>query len=210
MQVPEIWDERQISLGMERYRGNVNLLGQYVDGVVSRFVMGQDMRTMEVRSRFLETFNKHAAIARESYKWHRYLQGGRAKLEEDLEDMRLEIQIQQARHELSGTRGDPELIELRKRVQRVEAMLQIAHTEKAIADLNRPDPLPPSAPPPAPSASEVRQRQRVELDARVKHVREVIRITQADPTLDEEQKQRKLNSLDEKLAQLHEEQTSLL
>jgi len=58
MQLPAVWDERQITLGMERYRGDRNLLGQYVDGIVARFVMHQDMHTMEVRTRFLETFNR--------------------------------------------------------------------------------------------------------------------------------------------------------
>jgi len=207
MQLPEVWDEQQISVGMERYRGDGNLLGQYIDGVVSRFVMGQDMRTMEVRSKFLETFNRHAAIARESYKWHRYLKGGRAKLEEDLEDMRLEIQLQQTKNELDGVKVDPELVELQKKAHRVELMLQIAQNEKAIADLNKPDAPPP---PRGPSANEIRERRKATLDAREKEVRETIRLTKADPTLDEEQKQRKLNSLDEKLAELHEEQTSLL
>jgi hypothetical protein len=39
--VPTVWNEREVSLGIERYRGNENLLGRYVDGIMSRFVTGQ-------------------------------------------------------------------------------------------------------------------------------------------------------------------------
>jgi hypothetical protein len=207
MQMPEVWNEGEISLGIERYRSNGNMLGRYVDGVVSRFVMGQDMRTMEVRSKFLETFNKHAEIARQSYKWHRYMKGGRAALEEDAEDLQAQVKLQKAKNELAGVKGDPELEELQKKAKRVELLLQIAQYEKSIADLNRPAPPPPPA---APSSSEVRQQQTKELDAREKRVREAMRITQADPTLSEEQKQRKLNALEEQLAEIHEEQAKLL
>ncbi len=209
MQLPEIWDERQITLGMDRYRGDKGLLGRYVDGIVNRFIMGQDMRTMGMRTQFLEGFNKYAAVARESYKWQRYLQGGRAALEEDLEDLRAEIRVQEARNELRGLQADPELFNLQRRMQRVETLLQIAHTEKAIADVNRPIPLPPPTPS-APSSAEIRKQKCVELEAREKNVREAIRLTEADPTLDEDLKQRRLNGLGEKLAQLHEEMTNLL
>jgi hypothetical protein len=209
MELPEVWDEQEIGLGLERYRGRAGLLGQYIDGIVSRFVMGQNMQTMEVRTRFLETFNKHATVARESYKWHRYLKGGRAKLEEDLEDMRLEIELQQRKNELDGAKADPELVELQKKARRVELLLQIAQSEKAIEDLNKPEPSPP-VPTPVRSAREIREQKRATLEAREKEVREAIRLTKVDPTLDEEQKQRKLNNLDEKLAQLHEELTDLL
>jgi hypothetical protein len=204
--MPEVWDEGEISLGIERYRSNGNVLGRYIDGVVSRFVMGQDMRTMEVRSKFLETFNRHAEIARQSYKWHRYMKGGRAALEEDAADLEAQIKLQKAKNDLAGTKTDPELEELQKKAKRVELQLQIAQSEKAIADLNKVA----SPPPEGPSAGEVREQERAELDAREMRVREAIRITEADPTLSEEQKQRKLNALEEQLAEIHEAQAKLL
>lgn len=207
MQLPEEWNEQQISLGMERYKGNAGLLGQYVDGIVSRFVMGQQAHTMEVRTKFLETFNRYATVSRESYKWKRYLEGGRAALEEDAEDLQAQIKLQLVKNELAGIAVDPELVELQKKSRRVELLLEIARTEKAIADLNKPDPPPPPQPP---SAKEIRDRKKATLAAREKEVRANIEATKADTSLDEEQKQRKLNALDEKLAELHGEQTDLL
>jgi hypothetical protein len=106
------------------------------------------------------------------------------------------------------TSRDPELAELQKKARRMELQLEIARTEKAIAELNKPElPMPASLPQPA---AETREQKRAKLAAREKQVREEIRITEADPTLSEEQKMRKLNGLEAKLAEIHEEQTALL
>ena len=90
--LPTLWDERLIGSALEKYKENPPVLSRYVDGIISRFVVGQEQRTMETRTRYLESFNKYAAIARESYKWHRYMKGGRAKLEEDAEDTKAELE----------------------------------------------------------------------------------------------------------------------
>jgi integrase len=135
------------------------------------------------------------------------VEGGRAKLEEDLEDLRVGIELQKAKNELDGAKADPELLELQKRARRLELSLEIARSEKAMADLNKPDPPPPPQPL---SGKEVRERKKVTLAAREKEVREAIQRTKDDPTFDEEQKQRMLNNLDEKLAEIHGEQADLL
>jgi len=201
MLIPEKWDEREISLGLERYKGNPNVLAKYLDGILSRFLAGQDKRTIERRAAFLESFNEYAAIARESYKWQRYMKGGRAKLEEDTEDAKAEAALRQAQ-------ADLDLVELDKELKRQEKLLQIEKLKREMAELNKATSASPSAQ--RPSASEARDQKRRDLNERENRVIEEMRITRANPTLSEEQKRRKLNALEDVLAQIHEEQAGLL
>jgi len=213
MSLPEKWDERQISLDIGRYRGDQGLLGKYIGGIMTRFVAGQDARTVEARLKFLQTFNKYSEVARESYRWQRYLQGGRATLEEDLEDINAQIKLAKAKNELEEVDGDQELAALQKEATRLAVMVEIARRKKEIADINKPDPpppLPPPPPPPRPSAAELRDKEKADLDASEKLVREQMRLVALDPTLSEEQKRRKLNALEERLAEIHEKQVQLL
>jgi hypothetical protein len=205
--LPSSWNEDEITRGMERYQQNRGLLSSYVDGIVSRFVMNQDIRTMQVRTQFLEQFNKSAAVAREAYKWQRYLQGGRAKDEEDAADLRAKLELEKARKELLGLTEDPELAEIQKQVDRLNLRLQLASVQKQIDDLNRPAVSPAPAPP---SQREIRERRQIVLAEREKEVRKAIRETDEDRTLEEDLKQRKLNGLYDKLSEVHEEQAKLL
>lgn len=197
--MPDQWNEARIAAGIQRYKHNPGMLSTYFEGIRQRYIMGQSQRTIEVRIRFLERFNEYAAIARESYKWQRYMKGGRAKLEEDVEDLKAEVAIKQVR-------ADLELAELDKEMKRHEKLLQIEKLKREIADLGRPAPEPPSRP----SASEVREQKRRDLKHREERVLEEMRITRINPTLSAEQKQRKLNGLEDQLAQIHEEQAALL
>lgn len=213
MSLPEKWDEHQITLDISRYRANQGLLTKYLGGITTRFVAGQDARTVEARLKFLQTFNKYSEVARESYRWQRYLQGGRATVEEDLEDINAQIKLTKAKTELEQMGGDQELAELQKEARHLEVQIEIARKKKELADINKPDPppaLPPPPPPLGPSAAEVRAKEKVELDSSEKQVREQIRIATADPTLSDEQKRRKLNALEERLAEIHEKQVQLL
>jgi hypothetical protein len=209
MILPAIWDEKEVSLGFTRYQDNPNMLGSYVSGIVSRFVVGQDTRTVQTRTAFLEQFNKFAEVARESYKWQRYMNGGRAKFEEDAEDAKAEGVFRRAQ-------ADLELGALDTDIQRHQKLLQIERLKRELDELNKPEPPPPpSAPLPLPSpprqtAAELREQQSRELDERESRVIEQMRITRANPTLSGEQKQRKLNALEDTLAQIHEEQARLL
>ncbi len=210
MESLEKWDEQQITLAIGRYRGDVNLLSKYIDGLVGRFVMGQDTHTMEVRTKFLQTFNKHAEVARESYKWQRYMQGGRAAQEEDLADLRAKIALQQAQNELAGASIDAELVKLQKQAKRLDVQIEIARSEKAIAELKKPDPPPPPPPQEGPTAEEVHARKKSALQAREKQIREEIAISKEDSSLEEDLKQRKLNGLYEKLTEIHDGLIELL
>jgi hypothetical protein len=203
MQLPAIWDEKEVGLGLMRYQKNPGLLSSYVSGIVSRFVIGQDTRTMTTRIAFLEQYNKLAEVARESYKWQRYMNGGRAKAEEDAEDAKAHASLRRAEAEL-------ELIELDTDIQRQEKRLQIERLKREIADLNKPAPSPPPPPPRGPSTAEIRAQDLRDLNERENTVIEAMRITRANPTLSEDQKQRKLNGLEDALAQIHEEQARLL
>jgi len=203
MLIPNAWNEHEIGLGLERYKSNPTMLGKYVEGIRSRFLIGQDKHTIETRAKFLDSFNKYAEIARESYRWHRYLKGGRAALEEDHADLEAQIKVQMSRNALDGLQTDPELIELQRRAARLEAQLVIARSQKALDDLKTP-------PPAAPTVSDTRQQQRRDLEQREEEVIKKIHQTDSDTTLGVELKARKLNGLNEKLAEIQEELTNLL
>jgi hypothetical protein len=205
IQLPALWDERQIGAAPEKYKDSPSVLSKYVDSILTRFVVGQEQRTMETRTRYLETFNKYAEIARESYKWHRYMTGGRAKLEEDAKDTKAEAVLREEQAKL-------ELLDLDADIQRARKELELKKLRKEIENVDKTTPPPPPAPAPPrqPSTSEVREQKRQSLNAREKRVRDEIQVTHSDPTLTEEQRQRKLNALEERLSEIHEEQMQLL
>jgi len=214
MKLPDSWDKQQIIRGVGRYLADTNLLVKYVDAVVTRFITGQDTRTMQSRIAFLEQLNAHTALSnkqaellRERYKWQRSLRDGRAEMEEDLEDMKVQIKIQEAKNQMAGVMVDQELIELQKKANRLEVEIEIARKKKTIADINKPDPPPPAAPP---TAAEITARKRTGLQASEKRIREEIEQTKNDLTLDDELKQRKLNGLYEKLTEIHDALIALL
>jgi hypothetical protein len=213
VEMPQSWDEQEIELGLERYKQSPNLLSTYVDGICSRFIMGQNMQTMQVRTKFMETFNKYAEVARESYKWQRTLKV-RAKIEEDIKDLELQLKLNRSQAGLDGLKDEAALRALEAERQQLEKRLQIEQIKKQTADLNKPDPPPP---PPPPSAKELREQlrreadeKRRELDERERVILRVMKETRVDPTLSKEQKQRKLNILEDELAETHEQQARLL
>jgi DnaJ-domain-containing protein 1 len=115
---------------------------------------------------------------------------------------------------LDGLKDEGELRALEAERQQLEKRLQIEQIKKQMADLNKPDPPPP---PPPPSAKELREQLRREadeirreLDEREREILRAIKETKADPTLSKEQKQRKLNMLEDQLAEIHEQQARLL
>jgi len=211
--LPDKWDEREIGLGLERYKGNTSLLGRYVDGITSRFIMGQQQRTMEVRAQYLNSFNKYAEIARESYKWQRILQGGRAKAEEDAADIHAQTHLAEAQIGFERAKTEMELLELEQARKKKEHELQIEKLKKEIEDIRKPPPPPPPPPPPEPtplSPSEARSIMRKDLVRREREVRAEMAATRADTELTEEQRQRKLNALEDKLAEIHEALAAIL
>jgi hypothetical protein len=205
MILPAIWNEKEVGLGLTRYQNNPGMLSSYVNGIVSRFVVGQDTRTMQARIAFLEQFNKFGEVARESYKWQRLMSGGRAKTEEDAEDAKAEFALRQVQSEL-------ELGALDTDIKRHEKRLQIERLKRELEELNKPAPPPPVhlPQPSAPSASQAREERLQEVNEQEKRILEEMRLTRANPTLDEDQKQRKLNALEDRLAQIHDEQAKLI
>jgi hypothetical protein len=105
-----------------------------------------------------------------------------------------------------------DLLDLDTDIERAKKLFELRRIQKQTEDLDKPAPLPLPAPEPPrqPSASEIREQNRQSLKLRERGVRAEIEITQSDPTLTEEQKQRKLNSLEERLSEIHEEQVQLL
>ena len=209
VQMPQSWNEHEIELGLERYKHSPNLLSRYIDGICSRFIINQKMQTMQVRTIFMETFNKYAEVARESYKWQRILKG-RAKIEEDIADIELQLKLNRSKAGLDGLKDEGELRALEAERQQLEKRLQIEIIKKQMADLNKPDPPPAPPAPSLPSAKELREQLRREADERERTILRAMRETKADRTLSKEQKQRKLNFYEDKLAEIHEEQAELL
>ncbi len=211
MHLPEVWNETEISIALNQYRDTTNVMGQYLDALATRFLIGQDIQTIEVRCRFLERFNGYAEVARKTYGWRRALL--RAVAEEDLKDILLQAQIQSGRNALEDAHRDPELRPLEQEAARGDVRVRIERNRKEIRDISKPDPPPPPpppAPPRPPTPEEIRAQERAKLDHREQEILDQIRQTMSDPNLDEEMRERKLNALYEKLAEIHDKQAALL
>lgn len=207
MKLPNTWNENQIASDVMRYQSEGGLLGQYIDGVVQRFVAGQQGQTLEARTKFLESFNRYAEVSRVAYKWQAYMTSGRAQMEEEIELLKVKIDKKKLEAQLGESEDkDPELTALQRRVAVLDLELRIAQSQKAIADVNRQPPEPPTPL----SARERRDMQRNSFLRREKAVRAEIAATEADTELPEDVRQRKLNALEEKLNEILDELVALL
>jgi len=196
------WDEPQVTMAVRSIatnRGSAAAMS-YLHGILDRFVYNQDGQTFRARSAFVktqieyvETLTKFEVTKREAQRTTR---------QEDIKDSQLEIQEQDITQalELGDLRHELEKENLRRQIE------EIRHARSSIGK----EPAAAPAPPPRPTADEVRSRKKTDLERRKKQVLDAIRTAKADPDLEEDQKQRTLNGLYEKLASIEEELIELL
>src|SRR6185503_2500231 len=63
--IPDQWDERQIQRVLESNKDQPNILTYYVRSIKERFITGQDVRTIQKRTVFLEAAIKNLQAQKE-------------------------------------------------------------------------------------------------------------------------------------------------
>jgi len=187
--LPAKWDEQEIAAAVGRMGEDRNAVLHYFEQVKRRFVDGQSTKTAEIRLAFLAKQNELVKLATDNYRLRR--EAVRAGVQEDVRDVEA---------------NTVDLAKLRIESERERLLAEIEEARYKRENIGK-APLPSPKPP---SASDSRERRKAELNDREKQVRDAIAVTRADPTLTEEQKQRKLNALEDRLAEIHEEQAKLL
>jgi hypothetical protein len=199
LQLPEDWNEREITFAIKKYRGS-NLLTKYIGHLFSRLIIGQETRTANRRIEFLRQFNEYAGVARESYKWQRVMAGGRAKQEEDALDLEVKLKIKTQEAALARAQGDLDQIGLDNEAKRLTKQLEIDRLQKQIAELQKPDYKPPER-----SQAEIKKENREKTERAIKDCEQKQKINKANTELSEESRRRIDNMLSKKLDALHEE-----
>jgi hypothetical protein len=204
MLAPKHWDELAITRDFEKFRNDSNpfkgALNYYVQQLITRFVEGQDGKTALSRAQFLERQNHLLKIGMENIQLKREVL--RANKKEDNNDLKLSIDAEVLKAEAS-------LQTLRHDLERESILTEIERKKHERSNIGKEPPPPPPAPK-QPSATEQREQGRRRLRSRINEIREEIRITEANPNTGEEQKQRFINILEDRIAGLEEEYAKLL
>ena len=168
-----------------------------ISGLLSRFADGQNAQTFTQRTAFLKTQIEYAETWTKLQVARR--EAERTEQREDIKDDKVGIDKKDVDHAL-------ELSDLKHELEKENLKRQLDEARYNRSKVGKEPP----PPPPPPSAKEVREMRRVELRATETSIREEMARTQADPLLTDEQRQRKMNALEDRLALVHEELAELL
>jgi len=205
MELMTTWDESKINRTVRSLvegRGTEAAMS-FLRGSLQRFVYNQNAQTFEKRSAFINTQIAFVESVTKLEVAKRQLL--RTPREENLKDDQLGVQEQNVDQTL-------ELNALRHELQREQLRHQIEETRYSRSNIGRPPPEPPAPEPlPLPRSPQQQREDRVEeLCTREAKLQDEIERTEADRRLTEDQRQRKLNALEDQLARVHEELAELL
>jgi hypothetical protein len=136
--LPKKWNEDTIAIHLEGYKDDQGLLSKYIGHLYTRFIKEQETKTAQKRIEFLETFNKYAAVARETYKWHRTLHGPRASREEDALDHAAEAEALRKQTEAEKAKAEYESVTLDRDITRLEKEIKKTELQNRLAELKNP------------------------------------------------------------------------
>ena len=187
----ETWDEKRLAMLFGRIKADEHLVLFYFNEVFGRFILGQETKTGEKRLAFLAQQNDFIRAFIENKEltgklgrvyWEQVTAGKRAKAEaERVED-------------------EDEVARIRLDAEKEEARLRAAEARKKREDLSKP-----SATPVTASPEQVQAAKKAEWDEKAERIRKEKRRVERDETLNEEERVRKLNYLDDKLEAAEEE-----
>ena len=202
MDVITRWDESQIKTAVHTtlVSQGVGAAQTLLSGILSRFVDGQNSQTFAQRTAFVQT--QIAYVKTWTELQVSVAEARRTAAKEGQKDKRLGIDDKAIDHDL-------ELSDLRHELEMESVREQIEEMKHKRNNIGKEPPITPP-PPPGPTAAERREQQKAALHAREKTVREEIEHAKSDQSLDEELRQRKLNSLYEKLTEIHDALIALL
>jgi len=199
MTIPQRWDEATITRDIQKYGPDKGLVTHYIQQLVSRFVDGVDGKTAISRKAFIEKQNELLKVGLENVRLRRQVL--RANQEEDNAD-------EKVRREGETLASESSLHQLKTDLERETILTEIERKRHERSNIGK-EPTPPPVQKKE-SAGEIRERERTRIKSRMREIREEIRLTEANPNLGEEEKQRFINMLEDRLAALEAEYAKLL
>jgi len=125
--IPDQWDERQIQRVLESNKDQPNILTYYVRSIKERFITGQDVRTIQKRTVFLEAAIKNLQAQKEGQRLLRELR--RLDTEEDSKD----LEVQWKKEDMLSTRGGyTELAQLDQEIEKKKRLVELAKLDRQL------------------------------------------------------------------------------
>lgn len=125
--IPDRWDERQIERVLETNRDQPNILTYYIDSIKERFITGQDIKTIQRRTAFLEASIKALTAQKEGQRLVRELH--RLQSEEDIKD----LEVDWKKEDMLTTRGGyTEIARLDQEIEKKKRLVELAKLDRQL------------------------------------------------------------------------------
>ncbi len=197
------WNEREISRELLKLQGKPSMLVHYVESVRQRFIERQDLKTAAVRIAFLEKQVNLLRLGNEYEALKNELALRRRGF--DNEVLKIDLENQNIRLGFADEAAERKIKELENERRRIEQELEVAKLRKELDAINNP-------PVPTPSLSKAEKDAQTmkELEEKIARVTEKIEKIEKYSVLSEDDKQRQVNQLRNRLFDLEERQNDLL
>jgi hypothetical protein len=192
MELPTTWSEPEVKRGLMRYAGDQSLLNAYVRGLMARFIDEADTKTADRRLDFLEKQSALFTGTIENYRlWRRV---GRVKHEEDAEDVKAKAleKAQERKNKLQA---------LEDQAKEEQLLTVIEEERKKREDLRKPVPVQVKSDDP----EERKERERKRIKDDLVKIQRDIEALDADGTMNQTQKRKMKNLLEDKQDRLFEQ-----
>ncbi len=195
---PTVWDEGQITRQLNVIQTQPNLLTLYVDQLRSRFILGAEHRTAQVRTKFLRSFIERLELTKQ---YETLIQDLKAmELEQDNRLLRLKLEQQELRarqQQASALDG----LQLQKERLAIEVELATLQAKKtAIQNPERPDN--------RLTPEQRRAAEKREVEAHIADLK--TQKAEALKVADEDERTRQLNAIEAALERAYERWSKLL
>lgn len=125
LSVPDHWDEFRIQTAIQLNQNRPPALAHYIESVMTRFITGQDAKTVQRRTALLESWIKALKSQGEYYSLMQSLK--RLRDEEDIKDLETQIRKEEL---LSKKGGQAELNRLQLEIEKKKKQLELARLDK--------------------------------------------------------------------------------
>jgi hypothetical protein len=120
LMIPDRWDERQIERMIQSNQDQPNILTYYIHSIKERFLTGQDIKTIQRRTAFLEASIKALTAQKEGQRLLRELH--RLQTEEDIRD----LEVDWKKEDMLTTRdGYTEIVRLDQEIEKKKRLVEL-------------------------------------------------------------------------------------
>jgi Ca2+/Na+ antiporter len=197
------WNENEISRELIKLQGKPSMLVHYVESIRQRFVERQDVKTSAVRIAFLEKQVNLLRLGNEYEALKNELALRRRGFENEV--LKINLENQNLRMGFADEAAEREIRELENERRRIEQELEVAKLRKELDAINNPP-----VPTQALSKAEKDAQTMKELEEKIARVTEKIEKIEKYSVLSEDERQRQVNQLRNRLFDLEERQNDLL